>query len=99
MVRRCSGDVVERNRRWSSHTNLALAPSEAVYGKLGFVGDASLTDDAIVDFYIEYDDWVFGQTEFCTLKDIVNTNLRECQSMMHGSNLIWFQSPRYIRVH
>lgn len=48
---------------------------EAVYGKVRFVGDASLKDDAIVDFYIEHDDWVFGQTEFCTLKDIVDTNI------------------------
>ena len=47
----------------------------AVYGKVEFVEDASLKDDAIVDFYVEYDDWVLSQTKFCTLKDITGTGI------------------------
>lgn len=74
-----------RNQRWPSRSNLTLPLSEeglhfvvegAVYGKVEFIEDVSLKDYAIVDFYVEYDDWVFSQTKFCTLKDITGTGIR-----------------------
>ena len=75
---------MEWNRRWTSRSNLTIPLSEkglyfvvkgAVHGEVEFVEDASLKDTAVVDFYVEYDDWVFGQTKFCTLKDISGTGI------------------------
>lgn len=75
---------MEWNKRWSSRSNLTLPMNKeglyfvvegAVNGKVEFVEDASLKDEAIVDFYVEYDDWVFGQTKFCTLRDIAGTGI------------------------
>jgi hypothetical protein len=76
--------VVGWSRRWSSRGKLILPLSEeglsfvvegAFYGGVEFVEDASLKDHAIVDFYVEYDDWLFGRSKFCTLKDIAGTGI------------------------
>ena len=76
--------VVEGDRRWSSRSNLTLPLNEeglyfvvegAVYGRVEFIEDASLKDHAVVDFYVEYDDWLFGQTKFCTLENIAGTGI------------------------
>jgi len=77
-------DVAERDRRWSSRGNLTLPLSEeglyfvaegAVRGKVEFIEDASLKDYAIVELHADYDDWVFGQTKFCMLENIVGTGI------------------------
>ena len=47
----------------------------AVIGKVEFVEDASLKDDAIVDFRVEYDNQTFGQTKFCALEDITGVGI------------------------
>lgn len=75
---------MEESRRWSSRGNLTLPLSEeglhfvaegAVRGKVEFVEDPSLKDFAIVEFHVEYDDWVFAHTKFCTLENIVGTGI------------------------
>ena len=100
---------MEWDRRWSSHGNLTLPLSEeglyfvvegAVHGKVEFVEDPSLKDYAVVDFDVEYDDWVFGQTKFCLLENISGTGIGIFVSdngLLHGSILIWFQGPKYTR--
>lgn len=100
---------MEWNPRWSARGNLTLPLSEeglyfmaegAVHGKVEFVEDASLKDNAIVNFHVEYDDWVFGQTKFCILENITGNGIGifvSDNSLFHDSNLIRFQGPRYTR--
>lgn len=85
---------MEKNRRWSSRSNLTLPLSEdrlyfvaedEGYGKVQFVEDASLKDDTTGDFYVEYDDWILDQTRFRTPKDIAGTGIR---TLVSGTRLL-----------
>ena len=76
--------MVERDRRWSARGNLTLPLSEeglyfvtegAVRGGVEFVEDPSLKDSAVIDFHVEYDDWVFSHTKFCMLENVPGTGV------------------------